>query len=458
MTKVLTHGAGQRAKRIPIGRVAHIGMCDLSTHRASGALSKCNHYSVSNLTRFLAVLILCLAPSLVSAQATRTQEIALRPGYGIGGANVAVCAQTEGLTAAQVISNTAILTTVGTANIDGFTLGQQIAVTGFTGGDAYFNQASVIITGVTGSTITYTLVHGDATASSVTGAGIFQTGSSSVSCAPLAPIYTSSTGSIAAPNPFTTDSIGNWGFWALPGQYVYQVYGNNVRTQTYPISVSCVPPSTVCGGALFGTLTAGQVAFGDTTPNTIVGSSAFTYNVSTTTLGANHFVGQTMVLGTGVSSGNLFVIDDTSNSTALNNFPIEIRGKSSTLYYEHYTNASGGDVTIQMAGASGSTSYQVDSDNGAEFSIISNAGFTHTTTNSGSVFEVYNPGNSVSIPHFSFNIDLSQLLVGTLVEAVTHTPSSSSDTCRTGQFAWDASFLYVCKSTNAWIRTALATW
>lgn len=40
----------------------------------------------------------------------------------------------------------------------------------------------------------------------------------------------------------------------------------------------------------------------------------------------------------------------------------------------------------------------------------------------------------------------------------THTPTSSSDTCTTGQFAWDSSFLYQCVATNTWKRGAIGTW
>lgn len=35
------------------------------------------------------------------------------------------------------------------------------------------------------------------------------------------------------------------------------------------------------------------------------------------------------------------------------------------------------------------------------------------------------------------------------------TPSSSSEACTTGEFRWDASYLYVCTATNTWKRVAL---
>lgn len=37
-------------------------------------------------------------------------------------------------------------------------------------------------------------------------------------------------------------------------------------------------------------------------------------------------------------------------------------------------------------------------------------------------------------------------------------PASASATGTAGQLAYDSSWLYVCVSSNTWVRTALATW
>jgi hypothetical protein len=50
------------------------------------------------------------------------------------------------------------------------------------------------------------------------------------------------------------------------------------------------------------------------------------------------------------------------------------------------------------------------------------------------------------------------LTAGALVETITHTPSSSSDTGTTGQIAWDSSYVYVCVATNTWKRAAISSW
>jgi hypothetical protein len=38
------------------------------------------------------------------------------------------------------------------------------------------------------------------------------------------------------------------------------------------------------------------------------------------------------------------------------------------------------------------------------------------------------------------------------------TPASASATGNTGDICWDASYIYVCTSSNTWVRAALSTW
>jgi hypothetical protein len=38
-----------------------------------------------------------------------------------------------------------------------------------------------------------------------------------------------------------------------------------------------------------------------------------------------------------------------------------------------------------------------------------------------------------------------------------HTPASSSETCTAGTLTMDATFLYLCKATNTWVRSAWST-
>ena len=47
---------------------------------------------------------------------------------------------------------------------------------------------------------------------------------------------------------------------------------------------------------------------------------------------------------------------------------------------------------------------------------------------------------------------------GLLNQSVSKTPASATATGTTGDIAWDANYIYVCTSTDAWKRTAIATW
>jgi len=48
--------------------------------------------------------------------------------------------------------------------------------------------------------------------------------------------------------------------------------------------------------------------------------------------------------------------------------------------------------------------------------------------------------------------------VGGVVMPISKTPASAAATGTTGQIAWDASYIYICTSTDTWKRVAIATW
>jgi hypothetical protein len=56
------------------------------------------------------------------------------------------------------------------------------------------------------------------------------------------------------------------------------------------------------------------------------------------------------------------------------------------------------------------------------------------------------------------NVKSSQLTdLGTGVPALVATPSTASSAGSAGQFAYDATHIYVCVATNTWVRATLAT-
>jgi hypothetical protein len=57
---------------------------------------------------------------------------------------------------------------------------------------------------------------------------VCQAGATGTPCSPLATIYTDATLTVAAPNPFETDGLGNYHFYAPAGRYVVQISGPGI--------------------------------------------------------------------------------------------------------------------------------------------------------------------------------------------------------------------------------------
>lgn len=250
----------------------------------SQVLQSPRKYKMGNLRKlgvvkgvFITLFLILLCPLLGYAQEGRSSDIILRPGLGIGGANIAVCiggVSTAGVisgglstTAATVTADIANLTMSSNPQTAGFAAGGTVIVSGFTAGDVVFNGTFTILS-VTSSNILYSLSNANYTAS---GAGTaFQKGSSTLPCAPLATIYTSSTGLTTTTNPTSSDVYGNYGYYTSPGQYVEQIYGPGVTTFLKPSSIACVPLNSSSCGVL---LSAANVF---TAPQTITNSGVFT--------------------------------------------------------------------------------------------------------------------------------------------------------------------------------------
>lgn len=62
--------------------------------------------------------------------------------------------------------------------------------------------------------------------------------------------------------------------------------------------------------------------------------------------------------------------------------------------------------------------------------------------------------DNASIPTFAgVNISGDNIKIST-----TKTPSSATDTGTTGTICWDSSYIYICVSTDTWVRAELNTW
>jgi hypothetical protein len=84
------------------------------------------------------------------------------------------------------------------------------------------------------------------------------------------------------------------------------------------------------------------------------------------------------------------------------------------------------------------------------------------TDTNGTIFgAVARTAPSPATPAAKWGLDLSAVsfnVAGAPIIAPLITPASSAATCTTGSIKWDASFIYVCTSTNAWKRAAISTW
>src|ERR1700731_3913065 len=91
---------------------------------------------------FLLVTFAALAPHLLFAQSgtlgSTSSPVANAFGRPRAGVDASIC-QPLATTAAQVISNTAVLTMASNPITAGFAAGMQVQVSGFSGADTYFN-------------------------------------------------------------------------------------------------------------------------------------------------------------------------------------------------------------------------------------------------------------------------------------------------------------------------------
>ena len=207
--------------------------------------------------RKLALLVALLVPAISAAQNIPYSDIVLSAsGRPIAGAGVSICTS-PGLqtTAASVGSNVATLTFASNPITAGFVAGMTLQVSGFAGADTYFNGGTLsngAITGgfailsVTSTTLTYSLSHANASATSSGFA--FQQGSVFVSCAPLASITSDQLGLQPITQPgLVSDTLGNYSFYAPASPYTVQLYGSGAVLKGKPVMLGISPYTQLNG-------------------------------------------------------------------------------------------------------------------------------------------------------------------------------------------------------------------
>jgi hypothetical protein len=147
------------------------------------------------------------------------------------------------------------------------------------------------------------------------------------------------------------------------------------------------------------------------------------------------------------SSGNVGI----GTSAPLSNFHIAATGECKLIIGNEQTNTDGIKRSAIIKKADNNLEIRA-----TESTVASETIFTRTTsaesarTDSSGRLLV---GTSSDSGGALFQVNGDRIRVGTA-----KTPASASATGTAGEICWDASYIYVCTTTNTWKRTAITTW
>lgn len=122
-------------------------------------------------------------------------------------------------------------------------------------------------------------------------------------------------------------------------------------------------------------------------------------------------------------------------------------------------------LTVRGNSTQTSSIFLIEKSDGTDLLTVSNAGqlaLTQTGNTAGVLFggdtNLYRDGaDTLKTDDFFVSGGLATT-ADSLRVVTAKTPASAAAAGDTGQICWDASFLYVCVSTNTWKRVAIATW
>lgn len=266
----LEHGLvyHMRRKGLPVEKDPRCVKCGTLLIRGSKPGSNtvdgryCGLHSTRGVKRMAAQVLLLLLSVIITSPlyaqggniGSNSSPTTTRQGVPLPGVMITVC-QPGAITAAQVTSNIAVLTMATNPVTAGYTARSQILISGFTGGDTYLNAGTyanaqitggAIILSVTPTTITFSLNHANATATS-TGTAL-QEGAGLAPCAGLSSVYQDPALTIPVTQPFQSSQLGNWNVFAAPGVYYAQFYAQGVATTLRQYAIGCVPNGGIGSG------------------------------------------------------------------------------------------------------------------------------------------------------------------------------------------------------------------
>ena len=200
----------------------------------------------------------------------------------------------------------------------------------------------------------------------------------------------------------------------------------------------------------------------------IIGFSSYNQGVCgiyTTQLASCTFVGLDFTNAGASSTEDIYIGADSSDNI--------FKGRHESMTY----NASGGPYTHNIAASATITGNYLESNlwsivNGAAQQLRENIIVKLSSTNSSIAINtlraryLYNHtdqpisiiNNGFSGGNDAITIDSNGPNFPAGYRSATSTPASASATGVTGQWAWDASYIYICTATNTWKRVAIVAW
>jgi hypothetical protein len=222
-----------------------------------GSMSTASKAKDFTMTKRILLLILLLFVALPAwaATAVRYDNIALNQnGKPLVNVSVAVY-PTSGANVFTITAATSsgYVSTITTSAPHGFTVGQMVSVANVdnVGYDGIFTITAVPTT----TTFTYTNSYANLTPST-----------DGMATVTLAALYTDRDEATTSNNPFTTDLMGNYGFWTNAGYYIVQIYTAGIVYRTMDVFVFC-DPTTSCGGSTAGGAGGNGGSFGNGPPS-----------------------------------------------------------------------------------------------------------------------------------------------------------------------------------------------
>jgi hypothetical protein len=202
---------------------------------------------------------------------------------------------------------------------------------------------------------------------------VCQSAATGTPCSPLATVYTDATLTVAAANPFQTDGLGNYHFYAPSGRYMIQISGPSITgTITYPDVILAPDSSTLGSGS---NISAFSLALGGNL--SVAGSATINGTLTSSSFSPGVFAPSSLqVSGSGCFAGPFPDIDVTC-------VPYKASGSSRTTT----ANCVGGTASLTLGSA-------IDFQNGQGLNIVGCGPSPNVATPAVGIANIGTPGST----------------------------------------------------------------